>query len=241
MKIALIGYGKMGKAIEAIALERGHIIVNKVNSQTPLEETDLSEAEIAIEFSQPDLAVDHITYCLNKRLPVVVGTTAWNEQLNEVKEMVRQNNGSLLYASNFSVGVNIFFELNKHLARLMSGQFNYQASLEETHHLQKIDAPSGTAISLADAILDNNNDYESWVLVEGEHSYTADNQLGITSFRKPDVPGVHVVKYSSEIDTISISHEANSRKGFALGAVLAAEWLLGKKGVFTMKDVLNLN
>lgn len=240
MRIALIGYGKMGKAIEEVAIQRGHSIVARVNSQQRIEMVDLSQADIAIEFSKPALAVSHIHYCLKHQIPIVVGTTAWNEQFEEVKDSVRTQNGSLLYASNFSLGVNIFFEINQHLARLMNGKTDYQACIEEIHHTQKLDAPSGTAISLANDLLQNNSDYVSWVLGEEQKPHVNDGQLGVTSFRKPDVPGTHSVSYSSNVDTITITHEAHNRVGFALGAVIAAEWLGNKKGVYTIKDVLNI-
>lgn len=241
MKIALIGYGKMGKAIEEIALERGHTIVAKVSSEKLLSDTDLSNVDIAIEFTKPDLAAGHIQYCIDHQTPVVVGTTAWNNQLDAVKQAVESQNGSVLYSSNFSIGVNIFFEINKRLAQLISGQTGYKAGLEEIHHLQKLDSPSGTAITLANGILENNQDYVSWVLGEGHVPHTNNGQLGVTSYRKPDVPGTHIIKYSSPVDTITITHEAHNRKGFALGAVIAAEWLQDKKGLYTMSDVLNLN
>jgi 4-hydroxy-tetrahydrodipicolinate reductase len=241
MKIALIGYGKMGKAIEEIALERGHTIVAKVSSDKLLSDTDLSNVDVAIEFTKPDLAAGHIQYCIDHQTPVVVGTTAWNNQLDTVKQAVESQNGSVLYSSNFSIGVNIFFEINKRLAQLISGQSGYQACIEEIHHLQKLDSPSGTAITLANGILENNQDYFSWVLGEEHVPHTNNGQLGVTSYRKPDVPGTHTIKYTSPVDTITITHEAHNRKGFALGAVIAAEWLQDKKGLYTMADVLNLN
>lgn len=241
MNIALIGYGKMGKAIEEIAVERGHSIVSKIDVENPLGEADLSMADVAIEFTKPDLAVEHIQFCMEKQLPLIVGTTGWNDQLNDVYSIVKEHNGSLLHASNFSIGVNILFEINKKLAKMMSGQPNYIASMEEIHHLQKLDSPSGTAITLANGILENNHDYISWVLGEEKAPFTATGQLGVTSYRKPDVPGTHIIRYSSPVDTITLIHEAHNRKGFALGAVIAAEWLADKKGVFTMTDVLNIN
>lgn len=240
MNIALIGYGKMGKAIEEIALERGHTIVAKINSSSPLSEIDLTQVDVAIEFTKPELAVGHIQFCTEHSIPLVVGTTGWNDQLDQVTEMVNASEGSLLHASNFSIGVNIFFEINKKLAKLMSGQTGYQACLEEIHHLQKLDSPSGTAITLANGILESNNDYVSWVLGEEKAPHTAEGQLGVTSYRKPDVPGTHIIRYTSSVDTITISHEAHNRKGFALGSVIAAEWLIDKTGIFTMSDVLNL-
>ena len=239
MNIALIGYGKMGKAIEKIAEERGHKIVLICNSEISVQHADFSNVDIAIEFTQPDLAIKHIDFCLDNKIPVVVGTTGWNDKIEYVKNKVKELEGSLLHASNFSIGVNIFFELNKKLAQLMSGNTEYTASIEEIHHLQKLDSPSGTAITIADGILENNSDYLSWVLGKDEIPYTNRNQLSLTSYRQPDVPGTHTVKYTSPIDTIEITHEAHSRKGFALGAVIAAEWLQNKKGIFKMNDVLN--
>lgn len=239
MNIALIGYGKMGKAIEKIAEERGHKIVLICNSELGVKYADFSNVDIAIEFSQPDLVLNHIDFCLENDIPVVVGTTGWNDHLENVEEKVKKEKGSLLHASNFSIGVNVFFELNKKLAQLMSGKNSYTASIEEIHHVQKLDSPSGTAITLADGILGNNEDYISWVLGKGEVPYTNPNQLSLTSYRLPDVPGTHSVKYVSEIDTITISHEAHNRRGFALGAVVAAEWLQGKQGIYQMNDVLN--
>lgn len=240
MKIGLIGYGKMGKAIEAIALERGHTIAFRVNSENPIDSVDLREAEVAIEFSQPVLAFSHIEACMKAGLPVVVGTTAWQEQLPQVEALVSQHNGALLHASNFSIGVNIFFQVNEKLAQLMSRQPDYTASIEEIHHVQKLDAPSGTAVVLADGILEHHSGYQSWTCGMNEYPATAEQQIGVKAVRLPEVPGTHTVTYSSEIDTISITHEAHSRKGFALGAVIAAEFLVDKKGIFTMRDVLSL-
>lgn len=239
MKIALIGYGKMGKVIENIALNRGHEIVAKINTSNPLSSVDLTMAEVAIEFTRPELAVSHIEHCLSKQLPIVVGTTAWQKELDRITKLVVEYNGSLLHSSNFSIGVNIFFEINKRLAKLMSGQSGYKAMMEEIHHLQKLDAPSGTAITLANDILENNSDYISWVHDQEKKPHTNDQQLAIISHRKPDVPGTHSISYHSEIDSITITHEAHNRKGFAMGAVIAAEWLYQRKGIFTMNDVLN--
>ncbi len=239
MNIALIGYGKMGKAIEKIAEERGHTVVLICNSELSVQHADFSNVEMAIEFSQPSIVLNHINFCLEKKLPIIVGTTGWNDQLPEVQDKIKQFDGALLHASNFSIGVNLFFELNKKLAQLMNGNTDYTASIEEIHHIQKLDSPSGTAITIADGLLDNNKDYTSWVLGKDEIPHTNPNQLALTSYRLPDVPGTHIVKYVSDIDTISIAHEAHNRKGFALGAVIAAEFLLGKKGEFQMNDVLN--
>jgi 4-hydroxy-tetrahydrodipicolinate reductase len=238
MKIALIGYGKTGKIIEEIAVSRGHSISAKCNSQNPLAEADLSDTDMAIEFTAPGMAVKHIELCLDRDIPIIVGTTAWNEHLPLVKELVLQKNGSLLYASNFSIGVNIFFEVNKRLAKLMSGNADYEAKIQEIHHTHKLDAPSGTAVNLANDILFENESVNSWVHSEEMEPSTVRGQIGVTSFRKKDVPGTHRVEYQSEIDEIVIKHTARSRKGFAYGAVLAAEWLFNKKGVYTMEDVI---
>lgn len=240
MRIGLIGYGKMGKAIEDIALERGHSISFKVNSSNKIEQVELDKTDVAIEFSQPELAVHHINTCLDNHLPIVVGTTAWDEHFEEVQQKVNGINGTLIYASNFSIGVNLFFQLNEKLAQLMSNQKEYNAELEEIHHVQKLDAPSGTAVSLAKGILENHPKYDAWVCEVGQKPTSRSNQLPVTALREPEVPGTHVIKYTSEIDSITISHEAHNRKGFALGAVIAAEYIKDKKGMFTMKDVLSI-
>lgn len=238
MNIGLIGYGKMGKAIEQTAVERGHTIVFKANSSSPIDSETLKQADVAIEFSIPQLAVEHIDFAIENEVPIVVGTTAWQEKLDYVTERVNKKNGTLIHASNFSIGVNIFFEINAKLAQLMNKQTDYTTSIEEIHHLQKLDHPSGTAITIANDILQNNDRYYSWKCGEENVPEVNSKQLSVTSYRKPNVPGTHTVKYTSEIDEITISHEAFNRKGFALGAVIAAEWILGKNGVFTMKDVL---
>lgn len=238
MKIGLVGYGKMGKAIEEIALERGHEILFKSNSVFPLLVKDIESVDVIIEFTKPDLALEHIRMTLENNTPIVVGTTGWNEQLDEVERMVSTSNGSLLYASNFSVGVNLFFELNRKLAELLGAYSEYKPSINEIHHTQKVDAPSGTAISLANDIIENNASYYSWVCAEGEIPHTANGQLGVVAHRIPDVPGTHTVAYTSPIDTISITHQAHNRRGFALGAVLSAEWIANKKGIFTISDML---
>ncbi len=240
MRIGLIGYGKMGKAIERIAVERGHTISFKADSKQPLSSIDTSGTDVAIEFTRPELAVEHIHLCLEKQLPVVVGTTAWGAHLDDVKSAVETKNGSLLYASNFSVGVNIVFQLNELLARLMSNQTDYKASVEEIHHMQKLDSPSGTAVSIAEGLIANHSGYSSWVAAEGQLPETANGELPIAAFREPDVPGTHVIRYESLIDTIELSHVAHNRDGFALGSVLAAEFLASKKGIYTMRDVLSL-
>jgi 4-hydroxy-tetrahydrodipicolinate reductase len=236
MKIALIGYGKMGKIIERLAISRGHEIVSIYNSQKPFNRNEECTADVAIEFTRPDTVVEHIKTAIGQKLPIVVGTTAWSKSQEEIFELVSQTQGSLLYASNFSVGVNIFQQLTEKLAQLIESQAQYTLRIEETHHLQKLDAPSGTAVTLAEGIIANNTNYNEWQL----GNEVLSNQISIVAHREPDVPGTHEVFATSTIDTITLSHEAHSREGFALGAILAAEFLLGKQGVFTMKDVLNL-
>ncbi len=233
MKIALLGYGKMGKVIERIALERGHEIVLRKSSASTYE--GLSDADVAIDFSVPDSAVCNISECLNTNIPVVCGTTGWLEQYDEMVALCKEKNGGFIYGSNFSLGVNIFFELNDYLAKMMSNLEQYKVSMEEIHHTQKLDAPSGTAISLAEGIM-KNSDYTSWTLDNPET-----NQIHIDAKRIENIPGTHSIFYDSAVDQIEIKHTAHSREGFALGAVIAAEWLKDKKGVFTMKDVLSLN
>jgi 4-hydroxy-tetrahydrodipicolinate reductase len=239
MRIGLIGYGKMGKTIERIARERGHSISFISNSAQPFNTIDTKTTDVAIEFTQPKLAVNHIQQCLTNNLPVVVGTTAWQHDLEKVKLLVEASNGSLLHASNFSVGVNIFFQINEQLAKLMSKQPAYSASVEEIHHTQKLDAPSGTAVTIAEGIIAMHQGYDAWKCEIGFKPNSDLNELPITAFREPDVPGTHVVSYTSEIDTLSFSHTAHSRDGFALGAVIAAEFLYEKKGMYTMRDVLS--
>ncbi|MFY0604745.1 MAG: 4-hydroxy-tetrahydrodipicolinate reductase [Flavobacteriaceae bacterium] len=232
MKIALLGYGRMGKEIEKIALERGHEVVLKVSTDT---EYDITQADIAIDFSIPSAAFNNITNCIKNSIPVISGTTGWLNQYEEVKEYCLQNNGAFIYASNFSLGVHIFFELNTQLAKLMNHVEGYNTSIEEIHHTQKLDAPSGTAITLAEGII-NHSDKKNWLL-DGD---SPEESIPIKAKRVPEVPGTHSIQYESSIDSIEIKHTAHNRKGFALGAVVAAEWLLNKKGVFTMKDVLNI-
>ena len=229
MKIALLGYGRMGQAIEKIAIGRGHTIVAKIDKDN---QDEPYEADVAINFSVPMAAYDNITGAIHKKIPVVCGTTGWLERLEEVETLCQQNDGAFLYASNFSLGVNLFFELNAKLAEMMQKQPLYTASIEEIHHKQKLDKPSGTAITLAEGIPSAGN---AWHLVE-------DNGEGvpITSIRKDEVPGTHTVTHRSEIDEISITHTAHNRTGFALGAVIAAEWIQDKKGIFSMRDVLQL-
>lgn len=228
----------MGKAIERIALERGHSIVYKVDSKTTIDQVDLSQADVAIEFTQPGLAIKHIETCMAQKVPVVVGTTGWQDQLPYVATLVTEKTGSLLHASNFSVGVNILFNINEKLATLMNAHPEYKAQIEEIHHIQKLDAPSGTAVSLAQGIIQNNHRYTSWKAETGSWPAAADHELPVRALREPDVPGTHTISYTSQIDTLTLSHEAHSRDGFALGSVIAAEFLHGKKGVYTMRDVL---
>lgn len=240
MNIALIGYGKMGKVIEEIAESRGHRIVGRINSQNPITSLNFSPVDVAIEFTAPHLAIQHIEYCIDKKVPIIVGTTAWDEELQYVKDYVTRNNGAILYASNFSIGINIFFDINRRLAKLMSNSPEYKTNLEETHHLEKIDAPSGTAVSLANDMIMENKNYSSWIHQKNIKPNTLEKQIAVTSYREYGVPGTHKISYKSNIDIIEITHRAKSRQGFALGAVIAAEWIANKKGVFTMQDVINL-
>ena len=237
MNIALIGYGKMGKAIEEIAISRGHSVVVKFNSQNPLESSQLRTTDVAIEFSQPDLALKHIKLCADGQIPIVVGTTAWEEHLAEIINHIDKREASLIYSSNFSIGVNLFFEMNKHLARLMNDKTDYVASITEIHHAQKIDAPSGTAVTLAKDLISNHPTYLSWKLT-GQSQNMEKSDLPISAIREENVPGTHLISYTSEIDTLTIEHKAHNRKGFALGAIIAAEFIHKKQGVYTMSDIL---
>ncbi|SNR29862.1 4-hydroxy-tetrahydrodipicolinate reductase [Lutibacter flavus] len=233
MKIALLGYGRMGKTIEQIALQRGHEIVLKVDEHS--KSYDIKVADIAIDFSIPSIAFNNITNCLNNNVPVVSGTTGWLDKYKDATELCKEKNGGFIYASNFSLGVNIFFELNEYLAKMMNNLNQYKISMEEIHHTKKLDAPSGTAITLAEGIINHTNK-KNWVL----DVTNKDSEIPIVAKRIADVPGTHSVEYKSEIDSIDIKHTAFTRDGFAQGAVFAAEWLFGKEGVFTMKDVLGL-
>ena len=236
MKIALIGYGKMGKEIEQIALSRGHSIVLKidVNNEKTYSIEELKNADAAIEFSTPESAVDNIYKCFEAGLPVVVGTTGWLNRLDEVKQKCIDKNQALFYASNYSIGVNLFFKLNEYLATLMKPYPEYNVSMEEIHHVHKLDAPSGTAISLANQVIGQIETKQKWV----NNSTNDMNELGITSKRIDEVPGTHTVTYGSAVDEISITHLAHNRKGFALGALISAEWIIGKKGIFGMSDLM---
>ena len=238
MKIALIGYGKMGKAIEEIALEKGHTIGLKITSSNTadLTEKNLQQCDVAIEFTNPNTAIENMMLCIESGVPVVCGSTGWYEKEEPIKDYCITENGTLLYASNFSVGVNIFFQINKHLAKMMASRKEYTVSIQEIHHTQKKDAPSGTAITLAQQIIEERNDKAQWTLENSPQQ----NEIGITSTRTDPAPGTHHVLYSSPVDDIEIIHTAHNRKGFAAGALIAAEFIAGKKGIFTMEDVLKI-
>jgi 4-hydroxy-tetrahydrodipicolinate reductase len=238
MNIALIGYGKMGKAIEEIALQRNHQVVLKIDENNLADFTieNLQKADVAIEFTGPHSAAANVTTCIQSGIPIVCGSTGWLEKWEEIKSLCNEVNGTLLYASNFSVGVNLFFELNKQLARLLSNHPEYNVSMEEIHHTQKKDAPSGTAITLAEQILQENSRKKKWI---NDESAAAD-ELAIVSKRIDPAPGTHSIRYTSTVDDIEIIHTAHNRQGFATGAVLAAEFIHGKKGIFSMKEVLGI-
>ena len=238
MKIALIGYGKMGKEIEAIALDRGHEIVLKIDVTNPedLSVNNLHKADVAIEFTTPASAVENYKLCFEAGIPVVSGTTGWLEHKPEVHQLCETLNGTFFYTSNFSLGVNIFFALNKKLAALMANHHDYRIGITEIHHIHKLDAPSGTAITLADGIMENIPSKTKWVNQETEEN----TELEILSERVGEVPGTHIIKYDSEVDYIEITHCAKNRKGLAFGAVLAAEYSFGKKGILSMNDMLNI-
>ena len=238
MNIALIGYGKMGKMIESIALERGHQVILKIDIDNLDDFTceNLGKVHVAIEFTKPETAFANIVRCIECKIPIVSGSTGWYSRLDEVKSLCTQLNGSMLCASNFSLGVNIFFEINRRLAQIMNSFPDYSVDIQEIHHTQKLDAPSGTAITLAEGIIGEICRVNQWELDGSKKN----NTLPIQAIRKDNVPGTHSVKYSSEIDDIEIIHTAHNRKGFALGAVLAAEYIHDKKGIFTMKDLLKI-
>lgn len=235
MKILLIGYGKMGKTIERIALSRGHEIAGKIDVSDNLMLFN-DAADVAIEFTQPEAAINNLKNCFEKGIPVVCGTTGWRQHAHEVEAYCKEKQGTLLWSSNFSLGVNLFFKLNEYLAKLMNRYPQYQVHIDETHHTQKKDAPSGTAITLAEGVLKNIQRKTKWVSGESNSA----ESLAINSYRIDPAPGTHTIKYHSEVDDIEITHTAHSREGFALGAVLVAEWLHGKKGIFTMDDFLQL-
>lgn len=235
MKIALVGYGKMGKAIEKIAVERGHEIVARLISKDSISDLSNIKVDAAIEFTVPDVAFNNLSSLAQLAIPTVCGTTGWLNRREEI-ESAFSANSSFLYASNFSVGVNLFFKLNSMLAKLMAPHSAYKVSMEEIHHTQKLDAPSGTAISLAEDLIAEHPSYQNWELDKASDL----ENFAIVAKREPEVPGTHVVEYTSEIDEISIKHEAFNRTGFALGAVMAAEFICDKRGVFSMNDVLNI-
>ena len=236
MKIALLGYGKMGQEIEKLAVKRGHEIVLILDSLEDWEsdEKELSGADVAIDFSSPVSIVENIYHCFDANIPMVIGTTGWLDDLEKVQQDCFNRNQSLFFAPNFSIGVNLFFDLNRYLASLMSKWEDYAVSIEETHHIHKQDAPSGTAIVLANDIIRHTERKEKWVKETVENP----EELGIKSYRTDNVPGTHIVRYESEEDCIEIIHTAKSRRGFAMGAIMAAEWIIGKKGFFDMKNLL---
>lgn len=233
MNIALLGYGKMGKTIEQIAIKRGHNVVLTIDKGD--NDYDITKADVAIDFSIPTVAFNNISNCINNQVPVISGTTGWLDKYDDAVALCKEKKGAFIYASNYSLGVNIFFELNKTLAKMMSNLKQYNVSMEEIHHTQKLDAPSGTAISLANGVIEQHEGYDNWKLDKNGES-----TIPIVAKRIEDVPGTHTVTYESEVDTINIEHIAHTRQGFALGAVVAAEWIVGKTGVFTMNDVLNI-
>jgi 4-hydroxy-tetrahydrodipicolinate reductase len=247
MKIALLGYGKMGRIIEKIATDRKHEIVLKIdyNNQDELTAENLKKADAIIEFTTPGSVLNNIDRCFSANVPIVVGTTGWYEHLQQVKDQCLQGDHTLLYASNFSVGVNIFFHINRVLAKLMNNYPYYDVQVEEIHHTQKLDAPSGTAITIADGIIENLNAKKGWVNVltaegnDADDSNIKNDQLLIESFRIDSVPGTHTVIYDSEVDSIEFKHTAHNRSGFALGAVLAAEWVHNRKGFFSVEDMFD--
>jgi 4-hydroxy-tetrahydrodipicolinate reductase len=235
MNIALFGYGKMGKEIEAIALKRNHTIVLKINKNNigTITEADLKKADVIIEFSTPHSVIENIKKCIAAQVPIVVGTTGWYDNFEEIKKLCSEKNGSLFHATNFSLGVNLFFKVNTYLAELMNKYTDYNVSMEEIHHIHKLDKPSGTAITLAEQIIKKIDRKTNWSIDSKDA-----NLLFIKDIREGEVPGTHIIKYQSEVDDIEIMHKAHNRKGFALGAVIAAEFLNGKKGIYTMSDII---
>ena len=234
MRIALFGYGKMGKVIDKIAKKRGHKIIYRIDENSI--NYDLKKVDVAIDFSTPKAAFSNINMALENSIPIISGTTGWLDNYNKAVKLCNEKNGAFLYASNFSLGVNIFFEINRQLAKIMSNHPEYVIKMKEIHHIEKIDAPSGTAITLAESII-KETDYQKWSL----NKDFKENEISIEAQRLSDKTGTHEVIYKSDIDEIKIKHAALNREGFGLGAVIAAEWLIGKKGVFSMKDVLNIN
>ena len=243
MKFALIGYGKMGKAIEQVIIDqnKGDEIILRIgdNNLDELTIDNLKKADVAIEFTRPDAAVSNINLCFSAGIPVIVGTTAWLDRLDEVKMSCSEQNGGLFYAPNFSIGVNIFFEINRKLAAIMDTQPQYDIAIEEIHHTEKLDAPSGTAIRAAEVVLNELSRKSKWTLSNAFASGQDAGSLLITAKREPHVPGTHIVTYSSDVDEIQVIHQAKTRRGFAEGAVMAARWMVGRKGVYEMKDLLS--
>jgi len=235
MKIALLGYGKMGKEIEKIALDRKHEILLRVTEENAatLQPSDLRQADVAIEFSTPDSVINNLKLCFEQKVPVVVGTTGWYERFDEMAELCKKSSGGLFHATNFSVGVNLFFKVNSYLAALMNNYSDYEVSMEEIHHIHKLDKPSGTAITLANQVINEIKRKKKWSISE-----KGDDTLFIKDVREGEVPGTHIIRYTSPIDEIEIMHKAHNRKGFAQGAVIAAEFLNGKQGIYTMNDII---
>ena len=245
MNVLLLGYGKMGRTIEQILLERGHQIAGRIDisNRSDLEQLDNSEVDVAIEFSSPEAAVENVKYCLERGWPVVCGTTGWLTQRAEIEAICREKQGAFFYASNYSIGVNLFFRLNKVLAQFMRNYPSYHVSMTEIHHTEKKDAPSGTAITLAEGILEHFPNKNGWTNQEPNSERidpqpVAHDTIAIESIREGAVPGIHAIRYDSDVDRIEIKHVAHSRQGFALGAVISAEWLVGKVGIFGMEDLL---
>jgi 4-hydroxy-tetrahydrodipicolinate reductase len=238
MKIALFGYGKMGHAIESLAIQRGHEIVVRFDSDDEWQKCghELNACDVAVDFSTPETAISNIHKCFKAKVPIVCGTTGWHDQLGAIRSECLSTGNSLFFASNFSLGVNLFFELNRHLAGIMNNYSEYTASIEEIHHIHKLDAPSGTAITLANDLIGNIDRLTSW----SNNTTYATDELPVRSIREGEVPGTHTISYNSEADTIEIKHTAKSRKGFVIGAVLAAEFIRGKAGFFGMKDMLGI-
>jgi 4-hydroxy-tetrahydrodipicolinate reductase len=241
MKVVLVGYGKMGKEVEKVLLSRGHQIVGKATDENPINKEMINGADVAIDFSTPNSVLNNIDFLLNFNIPSIIGTTGWNSNYNKVKGAVETQKGALVHASNFSIGVNLFFKLNEQLAKLMEPYNDYTPHITEIHHTEKLDAPSGTAITLANGLIENYSQLKDWYCKQSDKNIDKGNNLEIEAVRENDVKGTHCIEYKSNIDTLSIQHEAHNRTGFALGAVIAAEWILNKKGIFTMKDVLQLS
>jgi 4-hydroxy-tetrahydrodipicolinate reductase len=239
MNILLLGYGKMGQLIGQLAESRGHQLIAKINidNRQELALLDPRQIDIAIEFSQPEGAVENIKWALQRNIPILSGTTGWLENKSEIEKMTQETNGTFFYASNYSIGVNVFFKVNQFLAKLINESGGYKASIEEIHHTAKKDAPSGTAITLAEGIIESIDSIQKWHLSDNQTNN--EQSLAITSKRIDPAPGTHIIRFQSEIDTIEISHTAHSREGFALGAILVAEWIQGKKGVLSMDDFLS--